>query len=153
MALQLNKTKVVLDRPIYIGFSILEISKTHLYNFHYSVMKKIYGDNIKLCYTDTDSLLYHIKTDDFYTDMKNNITYFDTSNFIENNIYSMPKANMQLPGYFKDEMGGDVISEFVGLHAKLYCIQSEKNTIKKAKGVTKPVTKKLDIEKYKRALK
>ncbi|CAH1639524.1 unnamed protein product [Spodoptera littoralis] len=91
VAIQLNKTKVVLDRPIYIGFSILEISKTHLYNFHYSVMKKIYGDNIKLCYTDTDSLLYHIKTDDFYTDMKNNITYFDTSNFVENNIYVCQK--------------------------------------------------------------
>lgn len=152
VAIQLNKTKVILDRPIYIGFSILDISKTHLYNFHYSVIKQMYGNNAILCYTDTDSLLYFIKTDDFYEDMKSNIRYFDTSNFEDNNIYGLPKANMKMPGYFKDELGGEIISEFVGLRAKLYCVRTENKTIKKAKGVTKPITKKLDIEKYKRAL-
>lgn len=152
VAIQLDKPKVILDRPIYIGFSILELSKTHLYYFHYSVMKRLYPNNIKLAYTDTDSLLYFVKTDDFYNDMKKNIKYFDTSNFTDNNIYGMPQANAKIPGYFKDEMGGDIISEFVGLRAKLYCIQSETATIKKAKGVTKPITKKLDLKQYKRAL-
>lgn len=70
VAIQLDKTKIILDRPIYVGFSILEISKAHLYSFHYSVMKNMYEGNIKLCYTDTDNLLYYVKTDDFYKDMK-----------------------------------------------------------------------------------
>ena len=59
---------------------------------------------------------------------------------------------MKKPGFFKDELNGDVISEFVGLRAKLYCINSEKSTIKKAKGVTKSVNKKLDLCRYKNAL-
>lgn len=149
VAIQLRPTKVILDRPIYVGFTILELAKSHLYNFHYSVMKKIYKDNnIKLCYTDTDSLLYLIYTEDFYKDMKDNIKYFDTSNFPENNIYHIPKANKQIPGYFKDELGGDIITEFIGLKAKLYCVNTLKSAIKKAKGVKKHITKKLTIEKY-----
>ncbi|CAB3248314.1 unnamed protein product [Arctia plantaginis] len=138
VAIQLEPAKVVLDRPIYIGFTILELAKCHLYQFHYSVVKEIHKEGINLCCTDTDSLFIH--TDDFYKDMKLNIDYFDTSNFEENNIYDMPKANKQIPGYFKDEMGGDVITEFIGLRAKLYCINSLNNTIKKAKGVKKPVS-------------
>lgn len=133
VAIQMNKTEIILDRPIYLGFSILEISKTHLYSFHYSIMKNMYGNNIQLCYTDTDSLLYFIKTEDFYSDMKKNIRYFDTSNYEFDNKYNIPKSNMKLPGYFKDEMGGEVISEFVGLRAKLYCIDTDKKSIKKRK--------------------
>lgn len=153
VTIQLQPTKVILDRPIYVGFTILELAKSHLYNFHYSIMKKIYENKIKLCYTDTDSLLYLIYTEDFYKDMKHHIQYFDTSNFQENNIYHIPKANKQIPGYFKDEMGGDVITEFVGLKAKLYCVNTLNSTIKKAKGVKKPVTKKLTIDKYRDILK
>ena len=153
VAIQLQKSKLVLDRPIYIGFTILELAKSHLYNFHYNVMKRIYKNNIQLCYTDTDSLLYLIYTDDFYQDLKTHINYFDTSNFEENNIYDIPNANMKKPGYFKDEMGGEVISEFVGLRAKLYCISSQKSSIKKAKGIKKCVTNNLTLEKYKRALR
>lgn len=152
VAIQLDQSTITLDRPIYIGFSVLELAKTHLYNFHYSVMKTLYKDNIQLCYTDTDSLLYRIFTDDFYADMKKNIRYFDTSNFESNNVFNIPKANAKIPGYFKDEMGGDIITEFVGLRAKLYCVNSQKVSIKKAKGVKSSVTKKLDIEKYKKAL-
>lgn len=84
--------------------------------------------------------------------MKKNIQYFDTSNFEDDNIFKIPKANMKIPGYFIDEMGGEIISEFVGLRAKLYCLLSEKKTVSKAKGITKPVTKKLNFEKYKKAL-
>lgn len=116
VAIQLELTKIVLDRPIYIGFSILEISKTHLYHFHYAVMKRMYPDSLQLCYTDTDSLLYLVNTKDFYEDMKKNIKYFDTSN-IDGDQYNMPKVNCKIPGFFKNEMGGDIISEFVGLKA------------------------------------
>lgn len=152
VVVQLEPTKVILDRPIYLGFTILELAKSHLYRFHYSIMKRIYGSDIQLCYTDTDSLLYVVHTNDFYKDMKKHLQYFDTSNFDSCNIYGLPRMNMQIPGYFKDEMGGDVISEFVGLRAKLYCIKSNKSSVKKAKGIRKPITKRLDIEKYKNVL-
>ncbi|CAK1590057.1 unnamed protein product [Parnassius mnemosyne] len=153
IAIQLRPTKVILDRPIYVDFTILELAKSHLYNFHYSVMKKIYKDNnIKLCYTDTDSLLYLIYTEDFYKDMKDNIKYFDTSNFLENNIYHILKANKQIPGYLKDELGGDIITEFIRLKAKLYCVNTLKSAIKKAKGVKKHITKILTIEKCRHIL-
>lgn len=152
VAIQLQQTKLVLDRPIYIGFSVLEIAKSHLYKFHYSVMKNLYGQDLKLCYTDTDSLLYIINTSDFYKDMKQNIQYFDTSNFEVGNVYNIPQTNIKLPGYFKDEMGGRVISEFAGLRAKLYCVNTEKTSIKKAKGIKKSVTKNLQMDKFKRCL-
>lgn len=152
VAIQLQQSKIILDRPIYIGFTVLELAKTHLYKFHYSVMKKMYEENIQLCYTDTDSLLYLIKTEDFYKDMKGSLQYFDTSNFSDNNLYTIPRANAKLPGYFKDELGGKVISEFTGLRAKLYCIDTETSSIKKAKGAKKSVTKNLTMEKFKRCL-
>lgn len=142
IAIQLQQTKIILDRPIYIGFTILELAKSHLYNFHYSVMKHIYKNCIKLCYTDTDSLLYLIHTEDFYKDMKKHIKYFDTSIF-ENKKCNMPKVNCKIPGFFKDEMGGDVISEFVGLRTKLYCIDSINTSIRKTKGIKNPLLKNL----------
>lgn len=152
VAIQMQQSKLVLDMPIYIGFTVLELAKKHLYQFHYSVMRKRYHQNIHLCYTDTDSLLYLVYTNNFYMDMKEMLPYFDTSNFAVNNMYNMPIANMKIPGYFKDEMGGTVISEFVGLRAKLYCINTEATSIKKAKGIKKCVTKKLNMKKYKKCL-
>ncbi|CAK1578622.1 unnamed protein product [Parnassius mnemosyne] len=148
VAIQLELTKVILDRPIYIAFSILDLAKSHLYHFHYSIMKRMYKNSLQLCYTDTDSLLYLINTNDFYEDIKK---YFDTSNF-KNNQYDMPKVNCKIPRFFKDEMDGDIITKFVGLRAKLYCIDSKTTSIRKAKGIKKSVTKNLNIEKYKRAL-
>lgn len=152
VAVHLSPEKIQLDRPIYIGFTVLEFAKQHLYKFHYDFMKNKYNTHAKLCYTDTDSLLYHVYTDDFYKDIKNDLTKFDTSNFDDNNPYGMPKLNAKVPGLFKDELGGSIITEFVGLRAKLYCLKSFKTTIKKAKGVTKPVTNRLEIYDYKRAL-
>lgn len=150
VAIQLNLEKIILDRPIYIGFSVLEYAKQHMYNFHYDFIKKKY--NVKLCYTDTDSLLYLINSKDFYREMKHDIDYYDTSNFEKNNPYNMPALNAKTPGLFKDEMGGDVIKQFIGLRAKLYCIESTKTQIKKAKGVSKSVTKKLKPSHYEKTL-
>ena len=61
---------VVLDKPIIVGFAILELSKVLMYDFHYNVMVKKYGDKLKLLFTDTDSLCYEIETEDFYADIK-----------------------------------------------------------------------------------
>lgn len=152
-AIQLKLSKIILDRPLYIGFTVLELSKMHLYNFHYSVMKSIYGKKASLCYTDTDSLLYHITdTDDVYRDIKRNIQYFDTSNFSINNQYNLPIVNKKCPGLFKDELGGEIVTEFVGLRSKLYSIKTQGKEIKKAKGLSKHVTEQLNIEEYKNAL-
>lgn len=152
VAIQLAKEKILLDRPIYIGFSVLEYAKQHLYQFHYNVIKHKYNDKAQLCYTDTDSLLYFIRTDDFYNDLRKNINFYDTSNFETNNIYNIPLLNVKIPGLFKDEMGGDIIKQFIGLRAKLYCIESVKKEIKKAKGVSKHITKKLRPVDYETAL-
>lgn len=152
MAIQLNREKCVMDRPIYIGFTVLEYAKQHIYQFHYDFIKEQYEDRAQLCYTDTDSLLYLIFTDDFYEDMRNNISQFDTSNFALNNLYNIPRINDKVPGLFKDEMGGDIIVEFIGLRAKLYSIRSVNSNIKKAKGITKPVTNNLNMLDYKKSL-
>lgn len=152
IAVQLSHERLILDRPIYIGFAVLEYSKQHLYNFHYNFIRNKYGDNAKLCYTDTDSLLYLIQTPDFYKDMRDNIHEFDTSNFNVNNPYCIPRVNEKVPGLFKDELGGDIITEFIGLRAKLYSIKTLKTQIKKAKGVSKPITKSLNTTNYKQTL-
>lgn len=152
VAIQLRPEKIILDRPIYIGFTVLEYAKKHLYQFHYNFIKQKYGKNAKLCYTDTDSLLYSIKTDDFYKDMRNSINFFDTSNYSPENPYGIPQVNAKVPGLFKDELGGDVICEFVGLRAKLYCIESVSMQISKAKGASKSIMKHLTISKYRDTL-
>lgn len=153
VAIHLSPEKIILDRPIYIGFTVLEYAKQHLYKFHYDFIKNKYQNKVRLCYTDTDSLLYFIKTKDFYKDMKDEITNFDTSNFDANNCYNMPRVNAKIPGLFKDELGGEIITEFTGLRAKLYCINSKKIQIKKAKGVSKSVTKQLKLKHYNRTLR
>lgn len=153
VAVQMKPERVILDKPIYIGFSVLEISKSHLYTFHYSILKPFYGERLRLCYTDTDSLLYSIKTDDFYSDVKYNfLEYFDTSNYSIDNTYNVPQLNKKVPGLFKDELGGKILSEFVGLRSKLYCIKTEDAEIKKAKGAKKCVVKDLCLNDYNNVL-
>lgn len=153
VAVQMNPEKITLDKPIYIGFSVLEISKSHMYNFHYSVMKPFYGPNIKMCYTDTDSFLYSIATKDVYKDIKYNFPqYFDTSNYAGNNMYGIRRQNNKVPGLFKDELGGQLIVEFVGLRSKLYSIKTENTELKKAKGTKKSVVKTLSFKDYKDVL-
>ena len=79
LATEMKKTKVKMNKPAYLGLSILEISKTLMYEFWYDYMKPKYGDNIKLCYMVTDSFIMHIKTEDFYKDIANDVEKrFDT---------------------------------------------------------------------------
>lgn len=154
VAIQMKPERVILDKPIYIGFTVLELSKTHMYNFHYSIMKPFYGSSLKLCYTDTDSLLYSIETEDFYEDLKTHFKHlFDTSNYREDNRYGIDIANKKVPGLFKDELGGENLVEFVGLRSKLYCIKTESTEIKKAKGVKKNVLNDIYFRDYNKVLK
>ena len=91
LAIEMKKTKVKMNKPIYLGMSILDISKTLMYKFLYDYIKLKYEDRSKLCYTDTDSFIIHIITEDFYKDISDDVKiWFDTSNFDENDKRPLP---------------------------------------------------------------
>ena len=102
--IEMKKTKVKMDNPIYLGFSILEVSKTLMYEFWYGYMKSKYGEKAKLCYTDTDSFIIYIKTEDSYEDIAPNVDkWFDTSGYIVDRPLPMGK-NKRVLHKFKDEL-------------------------------------------------
>ena len=115
LAIEMEKTKIKLNKPIYLGLSILEISKILMYELWYDYMKPKYGDNVKLCYMDTDSFIIHIKTEDFYKDIADDVEYkFDTSNYEVDRPLPTGK-NKKVIGLMKDELGGKIITAFVAL--------------------------------------
>lgn len=124
MAIELSRTHVKMDKPIAVGMSILDISKITMYSFLYDHLKALYREDCVLGYSDTDSFLLDITTDDFYRDMCKNISFFDTSDYPQPNEYNIPNANKKIPGKFKDELNGKIITEFVGLRAKCYAVRS-----------------------------
>ena len=116
--IEMKRTKVKMNKPIYLGLSILEISKLIMYEFLYDYMKLKYDDNVKLCYMDTDSFIMRIKTEDFYKDIANDVEKrFDTSNYECDRPLPTGK-NKKVIGLMKDELGGRVITEFVALRPK-----------------------------------
>ena len=118
--IEMEKTKVKMNKPSYLGLSILEISKILMYEFWYDYMKPKYGNDVKLCYMDTDSFIMNIKTNDFYEDIANGVeNRFDTSNYEVNRPLPMGK-NKKVIGLMKDELGGKIITEFVTLRPKTY---------------------------------
>ena len=115
LASEMKKIKVKMNKPVYLGLSILEISKTLMYEFWYDYMKPKYGDNVKLCYIDTDSFIMHIKTEDFYKDLANDVEKrFDTSNYEVNRPLPTGK-NKKVIGLMKDALEGKIMTEFVAL--------------------------------------
>ena len=144
IAIHMKRTKLMFNKPIYCGMVILDLSKTLMYDFHYNYIKKKYGNKAKLLSTDTDSLMYEIETEDFYKDIANDVeTKFDTSEFPADHPSGIERKNKKVIGMMKDEEGGKIIEEFVGLRAKLYSykmhVGEEK---KKCKGMKKSVVKK-----------
>jgi len=138
IAMHMKRTKLLYNKPIYLGMCILDLSKTHMYDFHYNYIKHKYDDKAKLLFTDTDSFCYEIKTNDFYKDIADDIlSRFDTSDYPKDHPSGIKsKVNKKVIGMFKDKAGGKQMEEFVGLKAKLYSykISGEKN-YKKCKGV------------------
>ena len=87
IAIHMKKTHLIFNKPIYVGISILDLAKLHMYDFHYNYIKPKYGDRAKLLFTDTDSLMYEIQTDDFYKDIASDVhDKFDTSNYPKDHL-------------------------------------------------------------------
>ena len=133
-----------MNKSIYLGQAILDISKTLMYEFWYDYIKPKYANNVELCYMDTDSFIMKIKTDDFYKDISNDVEkWFDTSNFDANDNRPLPIGkNKKVIGKFKDELGGKVMSDFCVLKAKTYAFKLYNDSeVKKAKGTKKCTVK------------
>ena len=147
MGCEMGKVKVVMNKPVYLGQAILDLSKIIMYEFHYDYMLPKYRENIKLCCMDTDSLVYDIKTKDFYKDTAEDVeTRFDTSGYCDR---PLPVGNnKKVIGLMKDELGGEVMKEFVSLRPKTYRVGNSEP--KKCKGIKKCVVKKtITFEDYK----
>ena len=144
-AVHMKKVSLKFNKPVYLGMSILDLSKTLMYDFNYNYIKPKYGENAKLLFTDTDSLAYEIQTEDFYRDISSDVKEkFDTSNYPKDHPSGiLTGVNKKVIGMFKDEASGKQIAEFVGLRAKLYSYRVEEEyEEKKCKGVKKAVIKK-----------
>ena len=122
LVMEMKKTEVKMNKQIYLGQVILDISKTLMYEFWYDYTIPKYGDKAILCYTDRDSFIMHIKTDDFYQDINNDIDkWFDTSNYDKNDNRPLEiRKNKKVLGKFKDEIVGKIMTKFVALRAKTY---------------------------------
>ena len=131
----MKRTKVKMNKPIYLALSILEISKILMYEFWYDYMKPKYGDNVKLCYVDTDSFITNIKTEDFYKDIADDVEKrFDTSNY-EVDRPLPTRKNKKVIGLMKDELGRKIMTKFVALRPKTYSyLTDDCEEDKKAKG-------------------
>ena len=122
VAIHMKKTRLVYDKPVYLGMCILDLSKALMYDFHYNYIRHKYGEKAKVLFPGTDSLMYEIETEDFYRDINADVERrFDTSDYPPDYPSGIPSGfNKKVLGMFKDEAGGKVIDEYVGLRAKLY---------------------------------
>ena len=133
----MRKSKLLLNKPVYTGMTILDNSKVLMYDYYYNVLKKEYGSRCELLYTDTDSLLLEIETEDYYKDMERRKHLYDTSDYPkEHPLHS--NTNKKVLGKMKDECARIPIAECVCLRPKMYSIlKADEKNIKKAKGVKK----------------
>ena len=141
--IEMKKTKIKMNKPIYLGLPILDISKILIYEFWYDYMKPKYGNDVKLCYMDTDSFVMNIKTEYYYKDIANDVEKrFDTSNYEVDRPLPTGK-NKKVIGLMKDELGGRIMTEFITLRPKAYTyLTDDGKEEKKAKGTKKCVIKK-----------
>ena len=154
MGCEMDKVKVVMNKPVYLGQAILDLSKIVMYEFLYDYMLPKYGNNLKLCYMDTDSLMYRIETEDFYEDIAKDVSKrFDTSGYCKDRPLPVG-LNENVIGLMKDELGGAIMTEFIVLRPKLYSYRKiDGAEDKKCKGIKKCLVKKnLAFGDYKNCL-
>ena len=140
----MKKAKVKMNKPVYLGMSILDISKTLMYKFWHDYIKPKHENRSKLCYADTDSFIVCIITEDFFVDISDDVErWFDTSNYDENGKKPLPIGkSKRVVGLFKGELGGKTIKEFCALRTKTYSyLMGDDSEVKKAKGTKKCVIK------------
>src|SRR3954451_16275125 len=170
IAVHRKQTNVVLNKPIYVGASILDLSKYYMYDFWYNHIKRKYGDRAKLCYTDTDSLIIEIETEDVYADMIEDADLYDFSDYPEEHplLEKLPPdqwvilpdgtrelKNMKVIGKWKDEFAGTRALRYAGNRSKSYALEAEDDhkNVQKAKGLKKSLVKKeLTIDIYERCI-
>ena len=137
VAIHQVKPVLILNKPIYVGFSILDLSKLLMYKFHYECIKNKF--DAKLLFTNTDSLIYEIKTEDVYEDFYGDKNLFDFSDYSLNSKF-IDQTDKKVTGKMKDEFGGKISSEFLGLKSKMYSLISvDDKEVIKAKGVNKKI--------------
>ena len=156
MAIKMKKARAKMTKPLYLDMSILDISKILMYEFWYDYIKPKYGDRAKLRYTDTDSFIIYIKTEDFFQDISNDVErWFDRSNYDKNDKRPLPVGkNKKVPGLFKHELEGKIETEVVALKPKIYpYLMDDGSDHKKARRTKKCVIKQtLMFENYKDCL-
>ena len=137
----MKKTKLKINKPVYPGMSILDISKKLMYEFWYDYIKPKYKEKAKLCYMDTDSFVINIFTEDFFEDINNDVErWFDTSNYDKNDKRPLLIIkNKKVIGMFKDELGGRIMKEFCSPRAKTYAYLIDDDIEKKKAKGTKNV--------------
>ena len=154
--MEMKKVEVKMNKPIYPGQAMLDLSKRLMYEFWYDYIKPKYNDKVRLCYMDTDSFVMYIKTEDFYKDIASDVErWFDTSNYDKKDNRPLPiSKNKKVIGLFKDELGGKSIVDFSALRAKAYAYKLDDGTeMKKAKGTKKCIVKtEIIFENYKDVL-
>ena len=152
MGCEMGKIKVVMNKPVYLEQAILDLSKVVMYEFHYDYMVPKYGKKLDLCYKDTDSLIYNIEMEDFYKDIAEDVpARFDTSGY--NPDRPLPVGLHKVIGLMKDELGGEIMTEFVTLRPKMYAYKTGSAESKKCKGIKKCIIcKTISFEDYKACL-
>ena len=146
-----------MNKPVYLGQAMLDLSKTLMYEFHYDYMRPKYGSKTKLCYMDTDSFVYEIENKDFYWDSAKDVEKrFDSSGYSKDDNRPLPIGeNKKRIGLMKDELGGKIMTEFVALRAKMCAYRKIDKEMeeKRCKGTKKCVVAEgLTFEDYKTCL-
>ena len=145
IAVHRMRASVLLNKPVYIGLAVLDLSKLMMVDYWYNQMKPRYGDKARMLYTDTDSFVMELETDDLYADMVRDGHLYDTSNYKSGPLAALSRQHPEKAravGLMKDEMGGNVLHSFVGLKPKTYSCSGEGKVVKKAKGNSSTVTAK-----------
>ena len=126
-----------MNKPVYLGQAILDLSKTLMYEFHYDYMRPKYGSKVNLCYMDTNSFVYEIETEDFYRDIAKDVDkrlHISEYSKDENRPSPIGK-NKKVIGLMKDKLGGKIMNEFVVLKAKMYAYRKIDKEVEAQKSV------------------
>ena len=152
LAIEMRKTKVMMNKPVYLGQAILDISKTLMYEFWYDYVKPKYNENTKLCFMDTDSFIIHIFTEEFYKDIAMNVKRrFDISGYDNNDRRPLPIGiNKKIIGMFKEELNGKIMAKLCGPRSKTYAYKMDDDIEKKKAKRTKKciIKRKIKLDDY-----